>query len=259
MSIRRSKGTVLSLPQVISGTIGDEMNYEFLGETISFELIYKNRKTMGIYIDLYGNIEVHVPKGTSEQFVLRLLEEKWGFIQQRIKERNDRLAGDKEKVYEEGERFLYLGNDHPILISQDKDIEKDKVVFEEGSLFIYVKQYEEERIKQALKRFYFQQCKRLVEKRIQFYQSHFKVKPRSIRISDVKSTWGTCDSMRQLTFNWRLAMAPMKVIDYVVVHEMVHMVHLNHDRSFWRLVGKIIPDYEQQENWLALSSWKMDV
>ena len=46
-------------------------------------------------------------------------------------------------------------------------------------------------------------------------------------------------------------MAPLKVIDYVVVHEMCHMVHMNHDRSFWRLVGKIIPDYEQRENWLA--------
>ncbi len=78
-------------------------------------------------------------------------------------------------------------------------------------------------------------------------------------ISDSKSTWGTCDSMRQLTFNWKLAMAPLEVIDYVVVHEMCHLVHLNHDRSFWRLVGKILPNYEQRENWLALSSWKMNV
>ncbi len=54
-------------------------------------------------------------------------------------------------------------------------------------------------------------------------------------------------------------MAPLRVIDYVVVHEMCHMVHMNHDRSFWRLVGKIIPDYEQRENWLALSNWKMVV
>ena len=54
-------------------------------------------------------------------------------------------------------------------------------------------------------------------------------------------------------------MAPLNVIDYVVVHEMCHMVHLNHDRSFWRLVGKIIPDYEQRENWLNFSNWKMTV
>jgi predicted metal-dependent hydrolase len=165
----------------------------------------------------------------------------------------------KEKIYDDGERFLFLGKDYPILISQASEIEKDKVVFEEGQLFIYVKQLDDERIKQALKRFYYQQCKALVEKRIQFYQHNFKTKPRSIRISDSKKNWGTCDSQRQLTFNWKLAMAPMEVIDYVVVHEMCHMLHMNHDRSFWRLVGKILPEYEQRENWLALSSWKMTV
>ncbi|MGM0877762.1 MAG: M48 family metallopeptidase [Bacillota bacterium] len=235
------------------------MIHIFLGETISFDLIYKKRTTMGIYIDLYGNVEVQVPKGTSEECVLQLLEEKWDLIQQRTKEMKDRTVGHMEKVYDQGGSFLYLGNTYPILISQDTDIKKDNVMFEGDKLHVYVKQQEDERIKQALKRFYFQQCKALVERRIQFYQSSFKLKPRSIRISDSKSTWGTCDSMRQLTFNWKLAMAPLKVIDYVVVHEMCHMVHMNHDRSFWRLVGKILPDYEQRQNWLALSSWKMVV
>ena len=235
------------------------MIHKFLGETISFELIYKKRTTIGIYIDLYGNVEVQAPKGTSEESVLQLLEGKWDLIQQRTKEMKDRTVGHMEKVYDHGESFLYLGNTYPILISQDTDIKKDHVVLEENKLHVYVKQQEDERIKQALKRFYYRQCKALVEKRVQFYQSNFRVKPRSIRISDSKSNWGTCDSMRQLTFNWKLAMAPLKVIDYVVVHEMCHMVHMNHDRSFWRLVGKIIPDYEQRENWLALSNWKMVV
>ncbi len=235
------------------------MIHKFLGETISFELIYKKRTTIGIYIDLYGNVEVQAPKGASEESVLQLLEGKWDLIQQRTKEMKDRTVGHMEKVYDHGESFLYLGNTYPILISQDTDIKKDHVVLEENKLHVYVIQQEDERIKQALKRFYYRQCKALVEKRVQFYQSNFRVKPRSIRISDSKSTWGTCDSMRQLTFNWKLAMAPLKVIDYVVVHEMCHMVHMNHDRSFWRLVGKIIPDYEQRENWLALSNWKMVV
>ena len=235
------------------------MIHTFSGETISFELVYKNRTTMGIYIDFYGNVEVHVPKGTAEESIQRLLEEKWEIIRLRMQETKGRLSGEKERVYDEGERFLYLGRDYPILISQDSNLKKDKVVFEGEQLYIYVKNFDDERIKKALKRFYYQKCKALVEKRLQLYQSHFKIKPRSFRISDSNSTWGTCDSMRQLTFNWKLAMAPLQVIDYVVVHEMCHMVHMNHDRSFWRLVGKIIPDYEQREKWLALSRWKMNV
>lgn len=214
---------------------------------------------MAISIDHYGNIEVLAPKGTSVEFAIQALEGKWDWIQQKLKEMKERMHGPMEKVYDHGESFLYLGNTYPILISQDINIQKDNVVFEEGKLHIFVRQLEDEKIKQALKRYYYKQCKSLVEKRIQFYQSYFKIKPRSIRISDNNSNWGTCDSKLQLTFNWKLAMAPMNVIDYVVVHEMCHMVHLNHDRSFWRLVGKIIPDYEEMEKWLALSSWKMTV
>ena len=235
------------------------MIHTHAGETIHFGINYKNRTSVGIYIDSYGNVEVQAPKGTVVECVLPLLEEKWDWIQHQSKEMKDRMLGPRKKVYDPGERFLYLGNAYPIQIFQDINMEKDHVIFEGDTLHICVKQLEDEKIKQALKRFYYRQCKALVEKRIQFYQSSFKVKPRSIRISDSRRTWGTCDSNLQLTFNWKLAMAPLEVIDYVVVHEMCHMLHLNHDRSFWRLVGKIIPDYRDKEKWLALSSWKMTV
>jgi predicted metal-dependent hydrolase len=235
------------------------MIHHYLGETIHFEIKYKKRTSMGITIDLYGNVEVQAPKGISNERVVQALEEKWEWIQQKLKEMKDRTQGSVVKNYEHGETFLYLGKEYPIEISHDINTEQNRVVFEEGKLHIFVKHLEDEKIKQALKRFYYQQCKMLVEKSIKTYQGNFKSKPRSILITDNKMNWGTCDSRQQLTFNWRLAMAPQSVIDYVVVHEMCHMVHLNHDRSFWRLVGKILPDYKQQENWLALSNWKMTV
>lgn len=235
------------------------MIHTYSGETIFFNIKYKKRTSIGIAMDHYGNIEVMAPKGTTDEKVIRFLEDKWELIQQKSKEKKDRLLGPQEKVYDHGERFLYLGNTYPISIYQEINIKQDHVVFEGDQLLIYVKQLDDERIRQTLKRFYYQQCKALVEKSIASYQNNYKVKPRSIRISDSKSTWGTCDSKQQLTFNWRLAMAPQKVIDYVVVHEMCHMVHLNHDRSFWRLVGKIMPDYKEQEKWLALSNWKMTI
>jgi len=235
------------------------MIHTYSGETIQFEVNYKKRTSIGVYIDAYGNVEVQAPKGTSDEKVIQLIEGNWGQILQKVKEKKERLLGPKERLYHHGESFLYLGNTYPIQISQDQMIKQNHVVFEEGTLQIFVKQLEDEKIKQALKRFYYQQCKALVEKSIRNHQRHFKVKPRSIRITDSKANWGTCDSQLQLTFNWRLAMAPIEVIDYVVVHEMCHMVHLNHDRSFWRLVGKMSPNFKEQENWLASSSWKMTV
>ncbi|MGD6874607.1 M48 family metallopeptidase [Sutcliffiella horikoshii] len=235
------------------------MIHTYSGETMHFEIKYKNRKSIAIRMDVYGNVEVQAPKGTEDEKVIRLLEERWELIQEKSKEMKDRLRGQQEKEYSQEERVLYLGNTYPVKVYQDNTIEQDYVVFDEKHLNVYVKQVEDGKIKQALKRFYYQQCKAIVEKSVKSYQSNFKVKPRSIRISDSKTTWGTCDSQLQLTFNWKLAMAPMKVIDYVVVHEMCHMIHLNHDRSFWRLVGKISPDYKEQESWLAQSSWKMTI
>jgi len=235
------------------------MIHTYLNETISFNIKYKKRKSIGIYIDAYGNVEVQAPKDTPDKSVIEVLEANWELILQNSNEMKERLRGPKERTYEFGETFLYLGNSYPIQISHDESTPQDQVVFEENRLNIIVKQLDDERIKQALKRFYYQQIKAIVEKSIQKYQSNFKVKPSSIRITDSKTNWGTCDSKRQLTFNWKLAMAPQKVIDYVVVHEMCHMVHMNHDRSFWRLVGKIIPEYKEREDWLALSSWKMTV
>ncbi|MBM7619767.1 putative metal-dependent hydrolase [Bacillus tianshenii] len=235
------------------------MIHTYLGETIRFEIKYKNRTSIGIAIDNYGDLEVSVPKKTPDEQVIRLLEKNWDAILQKVKEVKARLDGPKEKVYENEEQFLYLGNTYPINIIQDQNINRDHVVFKEDILHVYAMQLDEEKLKQSLKRFYYQQTKALVEESIASYQRHFKKKPRSIRITDSKTTWGTCDSNLGLTFNWRLAMAPREVIDYVVVHEMCHMVHLNHDRSFWRLVGKIMPDYKDKERWLALSNWKMTV
>ncbi|MEH6938098.1 SprT family zinc-dependent metalloprotease [Bacillus sp. JJ664] len=235
------------------------MIHTYLSETISFEINFKKRKSIGIYIDIYGNVEVRAPKGTTEESIINLIEEKWAWILESSKEMRDRFEGPQKKEYEYGEKFLYLGNSYPIQIFLDETESQDYVKFEDGTLRIFVKELEDEKIKQALKRFYYQQCKSLVESGIKFYQSNFKVKPTAIRITDSKKNWGTCDSNRQLTFNWRLAMAPQKVIEYVIVHEMCHMVHMNHDRSFWRLVGKIIPDYKDREYWLAISNWKMTV
>lgn len=235
------------------------MTHTFLDETIDYTILYKNRKSIGIFIDFYGQIEVQAPKDTQMHTITSLLENRWELIQQKTKEMKARVSGNLEKVYDHGEVFLYLGKSYPIMISLNMDQPQDYVVFEENQLLIYVKEHKDDSIKKALKRFYYQQCKALVEGRIRIYQPEFKMKPRSLRITDDNSNWGSCNSKLELTFNWKLAMAPIEVIDYVVVHEMCHMVHLNHERSFWRLVGKILPDYEERKNWLALSNWKMVV
>jgi len=238
--------------------------YTYDNQTIDYHVIYKKRKSLGIYIDVYGNIELRVPRETKDKQIADLLESKWKWIITKQEEMKEKTKGFKEKEYVEGEGFLYLGQSYPIKIQEVQMNKNEKVEFQDKELVVYIKRYEEdkdyeEKMKKLLKRFYYQRCKALVSERIAYYQPNFRVKPRGFKIANNKKTWGTCNSLRELTFNWKLVMAPIEVLDYVVVHEMCHMVHLNHDRSFWRLVGKYVPDYEQRQEWLRVSHWKMVV
>ena len=67
---------------------------------------------------------------------------------------------------------------------------------------------------------------------------------------DTASRWGSCSARGDLSFSWRLILAPHRVLDYVVAHEAAHLVEMNHSARFWRLVGRLMPDYEGERAWL---------
>ena len=97
-----------------------------------------------------------------------------------------------------------------------------------------------------ISRFYIRQSKQVTQERMKFYQEMLKVKPRSIKIEKINNRWGSCNSKREITYHYLIATLPMELIDYIVVHELCHIHHMNHDRSFWRKVGSIIPDYKER-------------
>lgn len=137
----------------------------------------------------------------------------------------------------------YLGKLYPIMTFYDETLKKDIIKFENEKFNFYFKN-EDSDINKALIKFYKKEAKKIIEQRLRIYQPKFKTKYKSFVIENVDSRWGSCSSQRNLTFNWKLMLFPLKAIDYVVIHELCHLEHLNHDRSFWRLVGKHCPDYK---------------
>ena len=138
----------------------------------------------------------------------------------------------------------YLGKEWPLKVVENPEVKKVNIHFEGEYLVLVSRETETIDYKKVLVRFYKQQAKKHIEKRLRHFQPMIRKKVKSFTIESSEKRWGSCNSMGELTFNWQLMLFPEAAIDYVVVHELCHLEHLNHDRSFWRLVGKLSPNYK---------------
>lgn len=102
----------------------------------------------------------------------------------------------------------------------------------------------------ALEKRYREAAKEYIPKRVAFYHELTGGNYTKITIRDQKTRWGSCSANGTLSFNYRLMLAPPRVLDYVVVHELCHLTHMNHSREFWDMVGSILPDYKEYKKWL---------
>jgi len=139
----------------------------------------------------------------------------------------------------------YLGKPYPLYTTVDPSVKKVTVQWDGEAFTCISPETGEIDINDALKSFYTKESKKIIEERLKFYQPQIKVKYKSFSIENDSKKWGSCNSKRHLTFHWKLLMFPLYAIDYVVIHELCHLMHMNHDRSFWRLVGKICPNYKE--------------
>ena len=93
-------------------------------------------------------------------------------------------------------------------------------------------------------------ARKIFEARVAYFQQFTGGNYTSITIRDQKTRWGSCSGRGTLSFNWRLILAPPEILDYVVVHELCHLTHMNHSKEFWGLVSKVLPDYKVRRKWL---------
>lgn len=209
------------------------MKIEFENNIIEFNVQYGKRKKISLHIDPFGIITVKVPKGTSEEIISNAVQRHGKLILEKLQTIAKAREIPQPREYQDDGKFLYLGKEYSL-----------HELIEIGDL-------NEEELQIKLKKFYFSSCKKIIGERITQYQIALRVKPKSIEIVESRTKWGSCSSDKKLTFNYRLAMAPIEVIDYVIIHELCHLHHMNHDRSFWRRVGSMMPDYKDKEAYLA--------
>jgi predicted metal-dependent hydrolase len=91
---------------------------------------------------------------------------------------------------------------------------------------------------------YKKRARKLVEDRLRYFNQHYNFVYNRVAIRNQKSRWGSCSSSKNLNFNYRLALIPSELADYIIVHELCHLGQMNHSRAFWSLVSQIIPDHK---------------
>ena len=114
---------------------------------------------------------------------------------------------------------------------------------------IYLTQAEAKRLETLEKR-YRKDARKRFEERVAYYHRLTGGRYTSITVRDQKTRWGSCSSRGTLSFNYRLIFAPPAVLDYVVVHELCHLTHMDHSKDFWNMVGSVMPDYKVHKKWL---------
>ncbi len=204
-----------------------EQTYELNinGTIIPYTLVKSSRRrTVSIQIGAGGKMTVRCPYYMGKWIVDGFLREKQDWIYKHYMEavRKAELDGSFD-VDDSGNAGFDDGDSRsPIHTNEDPDLIKKH------------KKY----------------ARKIFEAKVAYYQQFTGGNYTSITVRDQKTRWGSCSGRGTLSFNWRLILAPPEILDYVVVHELCHLTHMNHSKDFWNLVGSVIPDYKIRRKWL---------
>jgi predicted metal-dependent hydrolase len=235
------------------------LEYQYGTERIEFELEYSKRRTLSIQVNPPREITVVAPLGKTEEEILQAVKGKSRWIVQKLYEIREIEHRRSRKEYVNGESFLYLGRNHSLDIVVDRSVRVPEAKLFRGRFVVRTPSRDEDHVRKALRDWYRDKAKEKVTERVDYYLGYFDPKPRRIVIKDQDKRWGSCTRDNELLFNWKVVMAPAPVLDYIVVHEMCHMVHRNHSRDFWQLLGRILPDYEKRKEWLRNNGIKFEL
>lgn len=216
---------------------------------IEYTLRRSERKTASIYIERDGEVSVLVPQELSDRQVEDLLEGKRKWIYRNQAEWNDLNAASVQREYVNGEGFLYLGRNYRLKLV---DQQESRLALKDGHFCLLSTNGSAPNPDAAFKDFYREKGKLRIPDRVTFFEERMGVESKSVRVMELKNRWASCTSEGGLNFHWKCMMAPPTVLDYIVVHELAHLVHSNHTNGFWNEVDKVMPDYGDRKEWLRV-------
>lgn len=208
------------------------------------------RKTTDIVIERNGVVSVRPPSNYSPEQVDAVVESKRMWIYSNLAEWKDLNASTVAREWVNGETFLYLGRAYRLSLVSDQD---NALQLREGRFCLsrsVIEHHGVEAAKQAFESYYSDKGLQRFKERVAWFAPKVGVEVAGTNVKEMGYRWASCGTTGTLNFNWKCMMAPPKVIDYIVVHELCHFYHSNHTDAFWNEVDKVMPDYRERKEWL---------
>jgi predicted metal-dependent hydrolase len=207
------------------------------------------RKTIALVITPEAQLIVRAPLKTPLAYIEQAVREKARWIQKKFDAIHAAGGPAKPKQFVDGEQFLYLGEPFSLKIVTDKRVTIGQQLYFPEKFLPTAKHH--------LTKWYIVKAKEVIPLRAQHYQHLTGLHYRTLKITRAEKRWGSCSPNGTINFSWKLMMTPVDVIDYVVVHELAHLVHKNHSEKFWAFVEGIIPEYKLRRKWLRENQHKL--
>lgn len=231
---------------------------------INYSINRTSRKTIGIVVEPDGKVVIKAPLDLAQQKILDTVYNKRKWIAEKLKltEEIKKPIPLKHELVS-GEKIL-LKNRLIRLKIHPYANKRSKLTYAFKTLHIYVdetlsQKEREKEIKRVLINWYKEKALSIITKRINKYLDLIDFKPQEIKIRDQKIRWGSCTKERQLIFNWRIVMAPISAIDYVIIHELCHMKEPMHSVKFWAMLKSYYPHFRKWKEWLRINGPSLDI
>lgn len=221
------------------------------------EVIRTNRiKSADVRVE-DGAVSIVVPKDLDGDRITQILDDNRQWIKNKIYLHRDAMPVSS-KDYVSGESFTYLGRNYRLKVNRGH-FKPVKLV--QGRLVVTVPNGTEQphMIRNALVRWYKHHAEQKLREKAKRYAVIIGVEPTDVGIKTFKSRWGSCSAKGKIDFNWKIILAPNRMVDYVVVHELCHLKHHDHSPKFWKEVERVVPDYAECKTWLRSNSSILDI
>ncbi|MBR7688878.1 M48 family metallopeptidase [Acinetobacter baumannii] len=229
-------------------------------EVLDFEVLESPSRTEKILIKVYADCRVVVstPLNTDEKIIIEAVKQRSRWIYKQLRGFREQSRFITPRQYKSGESHFYLGKQYQLKVIHD-DTKPRGVKLLRGRLEVNTLDVDIESIKSHLNEWYRSRAKVIFEARLQHIleQALWVEDQPSIRLMTMRTQWGNCSPSGVLTLNPHLVKAPTICIDYVILHELCHLVEHNHSERFYQLLNQVMPDWAKIKNQLDIMANKL--